>query len=98
MKRAALLTAAAAALLSGGCAQIQHAEQKAADAADGVLVGAEWAICRAATVGSVLRRYGASPERMEAWRRLCQPTVEDFFAPPVQIAPATLDALEGGAP
>jgi hypothetical protein len=36
------------------------------------LANAEFFICRAASVGSVQRRYGRSSETAEAWRVLCQ--------------------------
>jgi hypothetical protein len=71
-----------AALALSGCETLVSVEKKAVDAADGVLVGAEWTICRAATVGSVLRRYGTSPERMNAWVSLCQPNQEELFRAP----------------
>ena len=53
-----------------GCASPQFVA-KGEDVADQGLAGAEWYVCRAATVGSVLRRYGTSDDRMAAWRQLC---------------------------
>jgi hypothetical protein len=63
-----------AALLLTGCAgTLDYAATRGADVSDAALEASEWTVCRAATVGAVLRRYGTSPERMEAWRRLCLP-------------------------
>lgn len=42
-----------------------------AKAYDEGLVNAEFFLCRAASVGSVQRRYGRTPETAEAWRVLC---------------------------
>lgn len=68
-----LLPAAAAALLLSGCAYTDLIADRAAEASDSALEASEWTVCRAASVGAVLRRYGTSPERMEAWRLLCLP-------------------------
>jgi len=43
-----------------------------ARAYDEGLTNAEFFICRAASVGSVQRRYGRTAETAEAWRVLCQ--------------------------
>lgn len=40
-------------------------------AADNTLESAEIVICRAATVGSVIRRYGQDSAKAAAWRELC---------------------------
>lgn len=42
----------------------------AGDANDNVLISAEATICRAASVGSVVRRYSTS-EKARAWKELC---------------------------
>lgn len=44
---------------------------KGAAAADQSLEAAEWAMCYAATVGSIKRRYGKSQETADAWRAIC---------------------------
>lgn len=44
---------------------------KGARAMDEGLTNAEWFICQAASVGSVKRRYGSSPERSKAYLDLC---------------------------
>jgi len=43
-----------------------------ARAYDEGLANAEFFICRAASVGSVQRRYGRSAETAAAWRAICQ--------------------------
>ena len=62
-----------AALLLTGCASLDYAADRAADVSDQALEAGEWTICRAASVGSILRRYGADPQRMAAWQAMCLP-------------------------
>ena len=54
-----------------------------AQAMDEGLVNAEFFVCQAASVGSVMRRYGASAEKAEAWRALCErdPNAEVILPP-----------------
>ena len=59
------------AMLLSGCATAPEYAARGAAAADDGLNAAEWYICRAASVGSILRRYGTSDDRMAAWRKLC---------------------------
>ncbi|MCG8607892.1 hypothetical protein MJD09_23265 [bacterium] len=47
---------------------------KGAAAMDEGLTNAEWFLCQAASVGSVKRRYGSSPERSKAYMDLCNAT------------------------
>lgn len=47
------------------------AAEEGAKAYDEGLANAEFLICRAASVGSVQRRYGRSAETAQAWRTLC---------------------------
>jgi hypothetical protein len=68
-----LAPAAAAALLLSGCVTTAQIADRGAEVSDAALEASEWTVCRASTVGAVLRRYGTSPERMEAWRLLCLP-------------------------
>ena len=42
-----------------------------AKAYDEGLSNAEWFVCKAASVGSVQRRYGSSADLADAWRALC---------------------------
>ena len=49
---------------------------KGAVAADELLVTSELVVCRIAPVGSVVRRYGATPKLAEAWRTICLPDGE----------------------
>ncbi len=54
-----------------------------AQAMDEGLVNAEFFVCRAASVGSVIRRYGRSRETAEAWKTLCQGDADvDIIEPP----------------
>lgn len=67
------ITALLAALLAlSGCSMLPAAvnayEVKAADA---VVDSSERTICRDIPVGTWVRRYGASTERTDAWRKLC---------------------------
>ncbi len=48
--------------------------EKGALAMDEGLTNAEWFLCQAASVGSVKRRYGSSPERSKAYTDLCNAT------------------------
>ncbi|KKK96965.1 hypothetical protein LCGC14_2657480 [marine sediment metagenome] len=45
----------------------------AAQAMDEGLINAEFFMCKAASVGSIQRRYGQSAELAGAWRTLCLP-------------------------
>lgn len=44
---------------------------RGAEAADSLLENAEWAICYAASIGSVKRRYGVDPGRAKAYAEFC---------------------------
>jgi len=46
-------------------------ENYGAQAYDEGLVNAEFFMCKSASVGSVVRRYGVSIEKWEAWQELC---------------------------
>jgi hypothetical protein len=70
-----ILIPMAAALLTGCAGQLGYMADRGADVSDEALVAAEWGICRAASVGSVLRRYGTDPERMAAWQMMCLPAL-----------------------
>lgn len=58
-----------------GCAEFRAGQSAVAthgaEAADAELEVSEWGICRAATVGAWLRRYGSDPAKANAWRQLC---------------------------
>ena len=45
----------------------------AAQAMDEGLINAEFFVCKAASVGSIQRRYGQSEDLTNAWRTLCLP-------------------------
>ncbi|MGI9489049.1 MAG: hypothetical protein ACR2RF_24825 [Geminicoccaceae bacterium] len=66
------------ALLAGGCgfttqgnAVRQGVATYGAQAMDEGLANAEWFVCKAASVGSVQRRYGTSQAKANAWKQLC---------------------------
>jgi hypothetical protein len=67
----ALLALGACGFTEAGDTFRQTAAVKGAAAMDEGLVNAEWWICNAASVGSIQRRYGKSPEMAAAWRQLC---------------------------
>ena len=63
-----------AALALSGCSDVLRAGvvQRGATVADKALEDAEFLLCRAATVGSVVRRYGVSTDKADAWRTICR--------------------------
>ena len=65
-------------LVLGGCGLTPQGnivrdtvKTKGAEFFDGALENAEFTICSAASIGSVMRRYGGSVEKARAWRTLC---------------------------
>lgn len=66
MRRALALLAIATSI--AGCAAVQT---QAAKVADALHSETEWQLCRAMTVGSWVRAYGADAKKAEAWRTLC---------------------------
>ena len=54
-----------------GCSETQMIRDKVAGAYDQVLEANEMGICNDVSVGSILRRYGKSAERAQAWRDFC---------------------------
>lgn len=67
------LAIAACGFTPEGTAARQLVKVAGAQAFDEGLRNSEWFICRAASVGSVQRRYGTSAALAEAWRALCLP-------------------------
>jgi hypothetical protein len=65
------LTLAACGLTDTGTRARDVAAGEGARAYDEGLANAEFFICRAASVGSVQRRYGRTAETAQAWRILC---------------------------
>ena len=67
--------ALAGVLLSGCFAQVDAVKTALADrgahVADAALETSLWGICNAATIGSIRRKFGSSPEAWKAWRELC---------------------------
>lgn len=58
-------------LVVTGCSTFRTIEETGSGVADGALESAEAVMCRAATVGSVVRRYGQSQAQADAWREIC---------------------------
>ena len=56
--------------LVSGCSMLGKAVDVGSEVNDKALVTSEVTICRAASVGSVLRRYN-TPEKAKAWITLC---------------------------
>ncbi len=46
------------------------------------LVNTEWFLCRAASVGAVIDRYGRSEETATAWRAICRDNPEAVIVKP----------------
>lgn len=65
-----------------------------AQAYDEGLENAEFYICRAASVGSIVRRYGQDAKLFSAWRALCI----GVDAPPFTPIPAPTSGLYEGIP
>ena len=63
-----------------GCSIIGKLASAAGDASDEALASAEFTICNAATVGSILRRYDTL-EEARVWQSLCLPNVKDVLTP-----------------
>jgi len=65
MKTAILLIMAG---FMAGCASLNTAIDKGAEANDAAVQAAEFAICNGASIGSIRRSFGNRPE---VWRELC---------------------------
>lgn len=70
------VTAAVLLIAMTGCAGIDPAVNAGVDAAvEGqgkIRAAAEFALCRAMSVGEWVRAYGTDPEKAAAWRVLCR--------------------------
>ena len=64
-------------LVLSGCAAVQAGKSavvgKAAEIVQDGLTDAEWFVCKAAPVGSVMDRYGKTDERAAEWKDFCFP-------------------------
>lgn len=69
MKRILAAVIVAAAL--SGCAALSG---PGATVADDIRTSAEFALCKAITVGAWVRQYGADPAKADAWKTLCSDT------------------------
>ena len=68
----AALALAGCGLTPAGDTYRAAAAQRGATVADTALENTEWLMCRAASVGSVVRRYGVSTDKADAWRAICR--------------------------
>lgn len=66
-------------LILGGCGFTPYGDfvreqvsERGAQAMNEGLVNSEWFLCRAASVGSIKRRYGSSDEKAKAYADLCR--------------------------
>lgn len=69
----------------------EFATVKGAEFYDESLITAELVMCRAASVGSIMRRYGRSSDTAEAWATLCQapaPAAETVIRAPLDLTSA----------
>ena len=57
-------------LTLSGCASISELLDAAGEANDKALIGAELTMCRAASIGSILRRYDTEA-KATAWKAIC---------------------------
>ncbi len=74
MKRSLLMLALLGAL--SGCSMLSPSVNAAQEAAaTAVVESAERVLCRDIPVGTWMRLYGSSAERMRAWQALCIPPV-----------------------
>lgn len=73
MKHTALALAAWALALGTvtGCNTLAPVIDAGAKINDEAVQGAETTICRAASVGAIVRSYGQNPEKLKAWCGLC---------------------------
>ncbi|NMQ05284.1 hypothetical protein E4Q08_08370 [Candidatus Accumulibacter phosphatis] len=62
----------AALLATSGCALVPaHVSQIEENLAQTIVASAERTICRDLPIGTWLRLYGASAERLDGWQKLC---------------------------
>lgn len=53
------------------CAAVGPAVDRIAQANDAALAAAELEICRGASIGAIMRKYGQDPIKARAWRDMC---------------------------
>ncbi len=58
-------------LFIASCSTMSALFSKGAELNDDALTAAEAVICKAASIGSIMRRYGISEEKALAWKELC---------------------------
>lgn len=71
-------------LAVSACSQSSVIRAKVSQGYDKALDTAEFTLCYAASIGSIRRKYGTSPDKMEAWRRLCSEVSFSPFIKPVK--------------
>jgi len=66
-----LLTIILTIVLLAGCTSLTSLFTKGAAINDDALIAAEAVICKGASIGSIMRRYGVSEAKAKAWKDLC---------------------------
>lgn len=66
-----------------------YATSRAAEAYDESLHNAELWVCRGASAGSVIRRYGVSEDYWAAWLKLCRYSGDTLSRPVTDDSPTT---------
>lgn len=69
-------------LFLSGCSTLDRMVSAGVEANDNALIAAEFTICKAASIGSIMRRYGVSEDKAKAWKELC---TQDEEAVPIII-------------
>jgi hypothetical protein len=87
-------------LILSGCSLAPVAERllpQAAQAADAMRNGAEYALCNGITVGAWRREYGADPRKAAGWALLCNPPTAPMpLSPPtVPVPQSSTDPIGG---
>ncbi len=77
MRKSKLLLIAAVAISLGGCSVISGVFDKAADANDQAIESAIFTVCKAASVGSVKRKFNTS-ELMAKYNVICSQSTVDL--------------------
>jgi hypothetical protein len=90
------LAIAGCGLTPQGDAARQYAANRGASVHDTSLENAEFYLCRAASVGSVKRRYGVTHEKAQAWREICDDLGDVNIIEPDLARDSGIGAGQGG--
>ena len=67
-----LIIVSLTALLVAGCGSFGRLQERGATVADEGLDASVWAICDAATMGSIRRRFGVNADKAAAYELFCE--------------------------